>query len=220
MVTVKTAAPRLILIAALAALAALALLGAGGTADAKKKRKKQSAAGLYVGSMINLSTPDTKDPKVSFRLNPDGTVVGFTITNLPLICTTEDYDIDTDPNLRIQLETLLAPPMSVGAALPRRGLPLGLRFEYEDPLPPAKPVGDPPPPPGSPPFRGIHVDGHVPRTGGFKGHSNMAIFNNTRDAAGTEECHYYRLSGDSYLDGSSEFDWYARKAPKRSKKKR
>jgi hypothetical protein len=193
-------------------------LFAAGTADAKKK--KQSAVGLYVGHMINLSTPDTPDPKVSFRLAPDGSVLNFTITNLPLICNTEDYDVDTDPNFRRQLESLVAPTMSLGAPLPRRGLPLGLRFSYEDPLPPAKPLGDPPPPPGGPPFRGIHVDGHVPKTGGFKGHANMAIFNNTRDAVGTEECHFYQLSGDSYLDGSSEFDWLAAKAPKRSKQKK
>jgi hypothetical protein len=172
--------------------------------------------------MINLSTPDTPNPKVSFRLNPDGTIVSFVITNLPLICTTEDYNIDTDPNLRRQLETLAAPPMSVGVPLPRRGLPLGLRFEYEDPLPPLQAPGDPPPPPGSPPFRGIYVDGHVPKSGGFKGHANMAIFNNTRGAVGTEECHFKELHDSSYLSGSSEFDWVAIKKArgKRSKKRK
>jgi hypothetical protein len=218
MIDLPTAGRRTPLVALLV-LTALALLAVAEAADAKKK-KKQSAAGLYVGNMINLATPDTKDPKVSFRLNPDGAVVSFTITNLPLICTTEDFNPDTDPNLRRQLETLAAPTMSLGTPLPRRGLPLGLRFVYEDPLPPSPAPGDPPPPPGSPPFRGIYVDGHVPKSGGFKGHTNVAIFNNTRGAAGTEECHFKEVHGTSYLSGSSEFDWVARKAPKRSKKKR
>ena len=188
----------------------------------RREKKKQSGAGLYVGNMISLATPDTPDPKVSFRLNPDGTVVNFVITNLPLTCTTEDYNLNTDPNLRIQLETLAAPPMSVGARLPRRGLPLGLRFEHEEPLPPLQAPGDPPPPPGSPPFRGIYVDGHVPKTGGFKGHANMAIFNNTRGAVGTEECHFRELHDSSYLSGSSDFDWIVVKKAggKRSKKRR
>lgn len=219
MTALPTATVRWMLIGALTALAAVALLAVAEAADAKKK--KQSAAGLYVGNMIALATPNTPDPKVTFQLTPDGTVVNFVITNLPLTCATEDYNVNTDPNLRRQLETLAAPPMSLGAPLPRRGLPLGLRFSYEDPLPPPPPMGGPPPPPGGPPFRGIHVTGKTVAfaSGQFRGYVNMAIFNTTRGAVGTEECHFYDLHEPGYVEGGGVFDWVAvKKAGKKRKK--
>jgi hypothetical protein len=230
MIDLTTAGPRRTLIAVLAALASLMLLAVAETADAKKKkRKRQSAVGLYVGEFDRLALlPGAPKPRLTFQLTPDGTIVDFTITNVPLTCTTEDYDVDTDPNLRRQLDTITAPPMSLGAPLPRRGLPIGLRFGYEDPLPPRPSAGDPPPAPGGPPFRGVHVDGRTFRptaklAGDFRGHANLATFNTTRGAVGTEECHLTALgSGSGSTSYEGGFEWFATKraGPKRSKRKK
>jgi hypothetical protein len=228
MIDSRRAAPRRILVAALAALMALVPLAAVEAADAKKKKKQKSAAGLYVGAFDRIALlPGAPNPRLTFQLTPDGTIVNFTITSVPLICATEDYNVDTDPNLRRQFETIAAPPMSLGVPLPRRGLPLGLRFGFQDPLPPT-PEGDSPPPPGGPPFRGIFVDGRTFRptpklAGDFRGEANMAIFNTTRGAVGSEECHLTGLGsgpGNTSYDGG--FAWYATKkaAGKRSKKRR
>jgi hypothetical protein len=211
------------------ALVALAPLAAVEAADAKKKKKQKSAAGLYVGTFDRISLlPGAPNPRLTFQLTPDGTIANFTITSVPLICTTEDYNVDTDPGLRRQFETIAAPPMSLGAPLPRRGLPIGLRFSYQDPLPPTPSQGDPLPPPGGPPFRGIFVNGRTFRptpklAGDFRGEANMATFNNTRGAVGTEECHLTGLgSGPENTSYDGGFAWYATKkaGPKRHKKKR
>ena len=206
---------------ALAALVALASLAAAEGADAKKKRKAKSAAGLYSGTFIGL--PPRPTPRVTFRLNPDGSVVNFTLTNLPLSCFTLYYgppdEPGEDPAYRTQLETLAAPPMSVGARLPRRGLPAGLRFRYEDPLPP-EPEIPPLPAPGSPPFRGIYVDAKSTEYNRFIGRANIAIFEDTRGAEGFEQCSYHDIEGNSYVAGrGGEFDWFAVKKVKRKKKK-
>jgi hypothetical protein len=212
------------LVAALTALAALALLAAAETADAKKKRKQQSAAGLYVGVTSHYSSVQPQ-PKVAFRLTPGGTVVNFVISNVPLLCSTEDRMGGS--GFRTQIDTIAAPPMSLGGPLPRRGRPIGLSFLYENPLPPPPPTFGDPPPPGSPPFRGIHVDGrtvvHTAKpfdilpNADVRGHANMATFNNTRGAVGTEECHAATLESDSYGNG---FDWAAKKAVKKRPKRK
>jgi hypothetical protein len=212
------------LVAALTALTALALLATAETADAKKKRKKQSAAGLYVGVTSHIGAG--QHPKVAFRLTPGGTIVNFVISNLPLLCSTEDRMGGS--GFRTQMDTLAAPPMSLGGPLPRRGLPIGLSFLYEDPLPPPPPTFGDPPAPGSPPFRGIHVDGrtvvHTAKpfdilpNADVRGQANLVTFSNTRGAVGTEECHAVSLESTSY----SGFDWAAIKKPikKRSKRKK
>jgi hypothetical protein len=213
------------LVAALTALAALALLSAAETADAKKKRKQQSAAGLYVGVTSHIGAGQY--PKVTFRLTRGGTVVNFVISDVPLLCEIEDR-MPGSLGFRTQVDTIAPPPMSLGAGLPRRGLPIGLSFLYEDPLPPPPPTFGPPPPPGSPPYRGIHVDGrtviHTAKpfdilpNADVRGHANMATFNNTRGAVGTEECHASELESTSWGTG---FDWAAsKKAVKKRKKRR
>ncbi len=215
------------LVAALTALAAVALFAAAGTADAKKKRKRGSAAGLYVGGFDNIATlPGAPTPRLTFQLTPDGTIVNFVITNVKLSCHIENYGPPGTTVYYNRLDTIAAPPMSLGAPLPRRGLPIGLRFGYEDPLPPMPQEGDPRPPSGGPPFRGIHIDGRTftptqKLAGEFRGHANLATFNTTRGAVGSEECHLTDLGsggGNTSYDGG--FEWLASKkaAPKRKKR--
>jgi hypothetical protein len=229
MIDWPTAPPRRMLVAALAALAALLLVAAvDDQADAKKK-KKQSAAGLYVGGLDRIATaPGTPSPKLTFQLTPDGTIVNFVITNVPLSCHILTYGPPTGTEVYYErLDTIAAPPMSLGAPLPRRGLPIGLRFGYEDPLPPNPEQGEPLPPPGGPPFRGIHVDGRTflptPKLAGdFRGHANLVTSSTTRGAPGSEVCYLTSPgsgSGNTSYDGG--FEWFANKAaPKRSKKRK
>src|SRR5919201_213232 len=113
-----TSAPRRVLVAALTALAALALLAPADAAHAKKK-KKQSAAGLYVGGLDIFASPPI--PRLTFQLNPDGTIVNFTITNVKLSCHIENYGEPGTTVYYDRLDTIAAPPMSLGAPLPRRG---------------------------------------------------------------------------------------------------
>jgi hypothetical protein len=229
MIDSRTAAPRRILVAATAACAALALLATAEAADAKKKRKRQSAAGLYVGGFDNIATlPGAPSPKLTFQLTPDGTIVNFVITNVKLSCHIENYAPPGTTVYYDRLDTIAAPPMSLGAPLPRRGLPIGLRFSYEDPLPPIPQESEPLPPPGGPPFRGIHVDGRtflptLKLAGDFRGHANMATFSTTRGARGSEECYLADLGsggGNTSYDGG--LAWFASKkaGPKRKKRKK
>jgi hypothetical protein len=213
---------------ALMALAALALLAAVEGADAKKKKKKQSAAGLYVGGLDRIATlPGAPTPKLTFQLNPDGAIVNFVITNVRLSCHIENYGPPGSTVYYDRFDTIAAPPMSLGAPLPPRGLPIGLRFGYEDPLPPVPEESEPLPPPGGPPFRGIHVDGRtfqptLKLAGDFRGHANLVTFSTTRGARGSEECYLTSPGsggGNTSYDGG--FEWFASKAsPKRSKKKK
>jgi hypothetical protein len=228
MIAWHSSAPRM-LVAALTALAAVLLLAAPEAADAKKKKKAKSAAGLYVGQFDGMAVPvERPDPKLTFRLTPDGTIVNFVITNVPLACHLQAYGPPTGNEVfYTRLDTIAAPPMSLGAPLPRRGLPLGLRFKYEDPLPPVPELGEQQPMPGGPPFRGIHIDGRTFQAnskfgGDFRGHANLATYSGTRGARGGEECYFRELGagpGNTSYDGGGA--WFANKvAPKRKKRKR
>jgi len=187
----------------------------------KKKGKRQSAAGLYVGVTDLLY--QRNQASVTFRLTRDGTMVGFRI-DVQLDCIVETGN--PEPPFYRKGDTIAPPPMSIGL-LPRRGLPAGRTFLYRDPLPqPPDSTGFPPP--GSPPFRGIYVSGKTvaPVTTGpppllpgarIQGQANLATFSDTWGAIGTEEC-----DATGSRDTSGEwwgFDWAAKKAtPKRHKK--
>jgi hypothetical protein len=229
MIAWPSSSPRRILVAALAAFAAVALLAAPEAADAKKKKKKaKSAAGLYVGQFDGMAVPvERPDPKLTFRLTPDGTIVNFVITNVPLACHLQAYGPPTGNEVfYTRLDTIAAPPMSLGAPLPRRGLPLGLRFKYEDPLPPVPPDDEPLPTWGGPPFRGIHIDGRTFQAnskfgGDFRGHANLATFSTTRGVPDSEVCSLTDLGsggGNTSYDGG--FAWFAVKASSRGKKRK
>ncbi len=225
--------PGLLALAALCGLLAVAVMGASTVASGagrqavanaakkKKKGKRHSPAGPYIGVTDLLY--QRHQASVTFRLTPDGTIVDFRIDVL-LDCTVETGN--PEPPFYRKGDTIAPPPMSIGP-LPRRGLPVGRTFRYQDPLPPP-PDSTGFPPPGSPPFRGIYVSGRsvAPVSTGpppllpgaaFEGQANLATFSDTWGAIGTEECD---ATGAADLSGQWwGFDWAAKKAiPKRHKK--
>ena len=207
----------------IAGLAALAVLGSGLAPDAAgaKKKKKQRAAGIYVGE-----TNHVEFTTVRFRLTPQGGIVDFTVPNVPMGCNVaHSYEVG-DTTYYSKVDTLAAPPMSIGPV--GKKLPIDRRFHYEDPLPPPPPTFGSPPPLGSPPYRGIYVDALStvikskpfytgPLGPGFKGRANLATYSDTRGAFGTEECHASSSLWDpgEYKPG---FEWTAVKQVKRKKK--
>ena len=123
----------------IAGLAALAVLGSGLAPDAAgaKKKKKQRAAGIYVGE-----TNHVEFTTVRFRLTPQGGIVDFTVPNVPMGCNVaHSYEVG-DTTYYSKVDTLTAPPMSIGPV--GKKLPMDRRFHYEDPLPPATDIRIPP----------------------------------------------------------------------------
>ncbi len=211
---------RRILIAGLAVLTGLACGLATDAADAKKKKKRTRAAGIYVGTtnLVGFKT-------VRFRLTPQGGIVDFAVPDLQLSCSVENPDGST--TFSRKPDALTAPPMSTGVPVPGRRLPLGMRFRYEDPLPPPPPTFGPRPSPGSSPYRGVFVTAEStvlrpkpfaepPFGPGFSGRANLATFSNTRGAFGTEECH---ASSTLWDPGEFQpgFEWKAVRQGRRKK---
>lgn len=142
---------------------------------------------------------------------------------LQLGCSIEhSYEVG-DVTYSSKTDALTAPPMSIGPV--GRKLPMGRRFSYEDPLPPAPPLFEPPPPSGSAPYRGIFVSAQTtvlrpkpfysgPLGPGFRGRANLATVNDTRGALGTEACDAGGELWDPYQDKPG-FEWAAVKQVKR-----
>jgi hypothetical protein len=115
-----------VLAMALLCVAAVTAAPVLGTADAKKKKKKQSIAGKFAGLT-------EYDGTVSFKLTRTGKVLNFTLTNATLYCHTDvPHENPTYFPEYTKVVTITHGPMSMKKLSKKN--PQGKRFEASDPF--------------------------------------------------------------------------------------